>query len=392
MSAPFRAAFWTYGFRPFFLLAALVAVVTLAVLYGALLHGVWPAAAPRPGRWHGHEMLFGFVAAAIAGFLLTAVPTWTNRAATTGAPLAVLVAVWLAGRIVMSPALGLLGTPFVLIDALFFPALAVTVGVSLVAARNYRNWQFLPILLAFTVADLAFLGTELGWLAQLPFDPLRFAANLVQLMIAVVGGRIIPAFTRNALLKSGVKVEIAQRPWLDRAALIAVTAVLGVDLAWPDGTAAGVVAVAAAVLLALRLAQWHGHRTARMPIVWVLHAGYAWLIVSLALKAAWTLGGFTWAAQWLHALTAGAFGTMVLGVMTRVALGHTGRPLVVAAPITVAYGLVIVGAALRVAGPAVLPAHTLATLQAAMACWAGAFVIFIAVYLPILLAPRVARP
>jgi uncharacterized protein involved in response to NO len=337
-------------------------------------------------------MLFGFVAAAIAGFLLTAVPTWTNRAATTGAPLAVLVAVWLAGRIVMSPALGLLGTPFVLIDALFFPALAVTVGVSLVAARNYRNWQFLPILLAFTVADLAFLGTELGWLAQLPFDPLRFAANLVQLMIAVIGGRIIPAFTRNALLKSGVKVEIAQRPWLDRAALIAVTAVLGVDLAWPDGTAAGVVAVAAAVLLALRLAQWHGHRTARMPIVWVLHAGYAWLIVSLALKAVWTLGGFTWAAQWLHALTAGAFGTMVLGVMTRVALGHTGRPLVVAAPITVAYGLVIVGAALRVAGPAVLPAHTAATLQAAMACWAGAFVIFIAVYLPILLAPRVARP
>jgi uncharacterized protein involved in response to NO len=109
------------------------------------------------------------------------------------------------------------------------------------------------------------------------------------------------------------------------------------------------------------------------------------------LKSAWTLGGFNGAAQWLHALTAGAFGTMVLGVMTRVALGHTGRPLVVAAPITVAYGLVIIGAALRVAGPAVLPAHVVATLQAAMACWAGAFVIFIAVYWPILIAPRVDR-
>jgi uncharacterized protein involved in response to NO len=387
-----RTALFSYGFRPFFLLAALAAVATLLVLYGALLHGIWPAGAPPPGRWHGHEMLFGFVAAAIAGFLLTAVPTWTNRPPVTGAPLAALVIVWLAGRVVMSPAVGLLATPLVLVDALFFPALAMTIAAALGPARNYRNWPFVLILAALTAADLAFLGLQLGWLAPLPFDPLRVAADLVQLMIAVVGGRIIPAFTRNALAKSGVQVAIASRPWLERAALGAVVAVLLVDLVRPIGVAAGAVALVAAVLLAARLAQWHGQRTARMPILWILHVGYAWLIVSLALKAASTLGGAQWAAQWMHALTAGAFGTMVLGVMTRVALGHSGRPLIVAPSIVVAYGHVIAGAVLRVAGPAVLPAHYVSVLTAAMACWAGAFVIFVAVYLPILIAPRADRP
>jgi uncharacterized protein involved in response to NO len=385
-------AFFSYGFRPFFLLAALDAVVTLAVLYGALLHGLWPADAPLPGRWHGHEMLFGFVAAAIAGFLLTAVPTWTNRPPVTGVPLAALVVVWLAGRIAMSPAVGLLGTPLVLVDALFFPALAITLAAALGPARNYRNWPFVLILAALTAADLTFLGLQLGWIARLPFDPLRIAADLVQLMIAVVGGRIIPAFTRNALAKSGVQVAIPPRPWLDRAALGAVVVVLAVDLVRPNGAAAGVVALAAAALLAARLARWHGQRTARQPILWILHVGYAWLIVSLALKAALLLGGALWAAQWMHALTAGAFGTMVLGVMTRVALGHTGRLLTVARSIVVAYGLVIGGAVLRVAGPAVVPAYYLPVLTAAMVCWAGAFAIFVAVYLPILVAPRADRP
>jgi uncharacterized protein involved in response to NO len=193
-------------------------------------------------------------------------------------------------------------------------------------------------------------------------------------------------------LKSRVKVSIEPMPALDLAALAALVAVIVVDVVRPDRPIAGALALVAALLLAARLARWHGHRTRRMPIVWILHAGYAWLVVALALKAAWTLGGALWAANWLHALTAGAFGTMILGVMTRVALGHSGRPLVVAPAITAAYVLVIVGAALRVAGPVLLPVYFSQLLTAAMLCWAGAFVIFIVVYLPILIAPRPDTP
>jgi uncharacterized protein involved in response to NO len=378
----------SYGFRPFFLLAALSAIATVAVLFGGFVLGAWPAEALPLGRWHGHEMLFGFVAAAIAGFLLTAVPTWTNASPVTGAPLVGLALLWLVGRIVMSPILGVQGTALVLLDALFLPAVALAIGASLVRTRNYRNWPFLGILGLFTAANVVFLAAHLGWIAPLPFDPLRFAANLAQLMIGVIGGRIIPLFTRNALRNCGIQVSIAPFPWLDRATLAALVGVIAVDVLQPDRALAGSMALLAALLLAARLARWHGHRTLRMPIVWILHAGYGWLVVALVLKAFWTLGGAAWAANWLHALTAGAFGTMILGVMTRVALGHSGRPLEVAPAITAAYLLAIAGAALRIAGPALLPAHYVPVMGAAMIAWAGAFAIFLAVYLPILIAPR----
>lgn len=379
--------FLSYGFRPFFLLAALAAIGTLAGLLSGFVFSAWPSDAPPPGRWHGHEMLFGFVGAAIAGFLLTAVPTWTNRRPVRGGALAALVLLWLAGRAVMIPWTGLFGTPFMLVDALFFPALGVAVGASLVPSRSYRNWPFLGILAILTAADLAFIGGQLGWLA-LPFDPLRLVANLVLLMIALVGGRIVPLFTRNALARIGVQIEIAPRPWLERTTFAALIGVAMIDVVRPDGAAAGAVSAGAAVLLGARLARWHGHRTLGMPIVWVLHAGYGWLAVALALKAALVLGHAPWAAQWLHALTAGAFGTMVLGVMTRVALGHTGRALHVGRPIVAAYLLVICGALLRVVGPVVSPAHFTPLVTAATITWGAAFVLFILVYFPILAGPR----
>jgi uncharacterized protein involved in response to NO len=383
-----RAPLWSYGFRPFFLLAALSAVATIVALFGGLVLGLWPADALPLARWHGHEMLFGFVAAAIAGFLLTAVPTWTSSQPVAGAPLIALALLWLAGRAALCPLFGLQDTRLVFVDALFFPGVAVAIGTALVRARNYRNWPFVVILGLLTAADVVFLGAHLGWIPPLPFDPLRFAANLVQLMIGVIGGRIIPLFTRNALLQHGVRITIPPSPWLDRATLGALGAVVAVDVLQPDRALAGTMALLAALLLAGGLARWHGHRTLRMPILWILHAGYAWLIVSLALKAAWTLGGASWAVNWLHALTAGAFGTMVLGVMTRVALGHSGRPLQVAPAIAAAYVLVIAGAALRVAGPALAPAQYLRLLEVAMLAWGSAFAIFLAVYLPILVTRR----
>ena len=363
---PSVRAFLSYGFRPFFLLGAAWAAIALLTFTIAVARGApLPSDSLALARWHAHEMLFGFVAAAIAGFLLTAVPTWTASEPVRGVPLAMLAALWLAGRAALWPWPGLHGTPWILLDAAFFPALALTLSLALVRARNYRNFQFMIFLLLLAAADFGILGTHLGWLV-LPFDPLRFAANLVMLIVAVVGGRILPAFTRNALLRGGTQCVLAPTPWLDRASLAAIVAVLVVDLARQDSALAGV-AAAVAALLVVRLSRWHGHRALAIPIVWILHAGYAWVAVALALKAVWLLGGVPWAANWLHALTAGAFGTMILGVTTRVALGHTGRELVVAKPITAAYWLVIAGAALRISAPAVVPAYYLESMLVAAA-------------------------
>jgi uncharacterized protein involved in response to NO len=378
------------GFRPFFLLSALYAIAALAAVLGALAFGAWPSDALPLGRWHGHEMLFGFVAAAIAGFLLTAVPTWTGTPPIRGGLLAALAGLWVLGRVVMLPWLALHGTAWTLVDAAFFPALALSIGSALVRARNYRNFQFMLVLFVLALADAWFLAAASGLLAPPAFDPLRLAANLVMLMIAVVGGRIVPLFTRNALAARGVRCTFAPLPWLDRAALAAVVAVVAADVVLPNTRIAGWLAALGAVLLAARMSRWHGHRTLSMPIVWILHAGYAWLPVALALKAVWLLSAAPWAVNWLHALTAGAFGTMVLGVMSRVALGHSGRPLVVARPITAAYLLVIAGALLRVAAPTVLPEHYVAVMVAALCAWAAGFALFLVVYTPILIAPRAA--
>jgi uncharacterized protein involved in response to NO len=383
-----QSALFSYGFRPFFLLAAAWATFPVLALLGGIALGAWPGEALPLARWHGHEMLFGFVAATIAGFLLTAVPAWTGSRPVSGVPLAALAVLWLAGRVAMSPLPGIQGTPWLLLDAAFFPALAIVLAVPLVRTRNYRNLQFLLMLALLASADAVFVSVQLGWLGPSPFDPLRFAANLVLLLIAVVGGRIIPAFTRNALLKSGVKCAIAPLPWLDRASIAAVAAVIVADIVRPDSGLAGGLAALAAGLLAARASRWHGHRTLRMPIVWVLHAGFGWLCVALALKATWLLAYAPWAANWLHALTAGAFGTMTLGVMTRVALGHTGRELVVARSIAAAYVLVIAGAALRVVGPTALPVYYAQVLAAAGVLWSAAFVIFLVVYAPMLVGPR----
>ena len=288
----------------------------------------------------------------------------------------------------MTPWLHLQDSPWILVEATFFPALGVAVGASLVRHRNYRNFVFPFLLAVLTVADCLFLAVHLGWLDPLPFDPLRLAADVPVALIAVVGGRIVPVFTRNALLRAGIQCDIVPSPRLDRAALLAVAAMIGLDVLCQDTPLAGGASAVAATLLGFRLWRWQGHRTLRMPIVWILHAGYAWLVVGLALKSLWLVGHVTVALNWLHALTAGAFGTMILAVMTRVALGHTGRELKVASSITVAYVLVIAGAMLRVLASAAMPSLYLATLVVASALWSGAFTIFVVVYLPILLGPR----
>lgn len=383
-----RFALFAYGFRPFFLLAGIYAIVPTGVLYWAIESGQWPARALPLFVWHGHEMLFGFVAAAIAGFLLTAVPTWTGTRAVSGVPLLGLVLLWLAGRAVMSPWVQSSNVLAQIVSVAFFPALAVTIAIPLVRTRNFRNLPFILLLAVLFLGETAFHARYFNWLEWQTIDGPRLTINTVALMIVVVGGRITPAFTRNALAAMRRAVTIRSHPAIDRAAILSVAAVLVGDLFAMNSPLAGWLAVLSAGLLVLRLSGWGGLRTLDIPLLWILHLGALWLALAFALKGLWLLGSFGWAMNWMHAFTAGAFGTMILGVMTRVALGHTGRPLEISGTVVASYLLVSAAALTRVFGPWLAPSHYTWVLAAAVAAWAAAFLIFLVGYTPILCKPR----
>ncbi|WP_448203092.1 NnrS family protein [Azospirillum sp. sgz302134] len=379
---------FAYGFRPFFLLSGVAAFALLAGWIAVLVTGVWPDEAIPASSWHAHEMLFAFVSAAVAGFLLTAVPSWTGTKALSGSPLAVLVGLWLAGRVAVLPFTGVPLPVAAAIDLAFFPALGLALAKPLVAAGKLRNTAFLGLLALMTGANLLF---HLEWLG-LAEDGVQqgelLAIGVVLMMVAVIGGRIVPAFTRNALRAQGIDASVDSLPWLERVALVSTLAMIAADLALPDSVLAGLLALVAAVAHAVRLSRWQPMKTLGQPILWVLHLGYAWVPVALACKAAHLLGGVLADSAWIHALTAGAFSTMILAVMTRATLGHTGRPLVAARPTVAAYLLLTAAAALRVLAPELPGDLSWHALEAAGAAWIAAFALYLWVYAPILLAPR----
>lgn len=357
--------------------------VWLAALHGA----AWPMTWLAPIAWHAHEMIFGFVAAALAGFLLTAVASWTGQRGFAGAPLAALVLVWLGGRVAMAPGLGAPPLIAALVDLAFLPAVAVAIAPSLIRARNVRNFPMLAFVALLFIVNLIFHLPNLG--EAIDMEPATLAVDTVLLMVALVGGRIVPAFTGNALRSRDPTARVAAFGWVDRAAIIAVLAVLVVDLARPGERLAGFVALAACGLHAWRLLRWRGWQTRDMPIAWILHVGYAWIPIGLGLKALWIIWHLAAAAGWVHALTTGAFATTIMAVMTRAALGHTGRPLVVAQPIVIAYLLLTLAAATRALAPVLVPDMPMTTWTLAGALWIAAFTLYLIVYAPILSRPRV---
>jgi uncharacterized protein involved in response to NO len=274
-------------------------------------------------------------------------------------------------------------------DLAFFPALVATLSPPLIRARKLRNMPFIVLLTLLFAANLVFHLGSLGTVRDGEVIGLGVTLDIVLILIVVIGGRIIPAFTKSGLAQRGIAVRIVPREWLDIAAIAAVVAVLGGDIAAPQSVWSGALALAAATLQAARLAQWQGYRTLRDPLIWVLHAGYAWLVVGLALKGLWLVAGLAFAEKWLHALTAGAFATMILAVMTRASLGHTGRALIAPAPIAGAYLLISLAAAIRVFGPALAPSDYDIVVTLAGTCWMGAFAIFLLIYTPILMRSRV---
>lgn len=374
------------GFRPFFLLAALWAAFAIPAWLAAYFHGHAPGGALPAITWHAHEMIAGTGLAAVAGFLLTAIPNWTGRLPLRGTPLAVLVVLWLAGRLglVFSGTLGA-GTAAIL-DLAFPLALAVVVARELVAGRNWRN---LPMLAALALLGASTLLTHLGALGLADTTALGHRLGIATLLalIALVGGRIIPGFTRNWLARvrpGGPMPEPMGRA--DLAALLVTLAGLAAWVAASGTRTSSVLLVAAGLAAAFRLARWRSLATLREPLLLVLHAGYAWLAGGLlALGASGLLETLPPSVP-MHALTAGAIGTMVLGVMTRASLGHSGRPLAATPGTIAAYLLVTFGALLRVIAP-FTPAYGLVLSVAGLA-WSGAFLAYACAYGPLLLRSR----
>ncbi|BAI76101.1 nnrS protein (plasmid) [Azospirillum sp. B510] len=374
-----------YGFRFFFLASGVAAVGLLAAWLGVLVTGEWPDHAPGAGAWHAHEMLFGMVVAAVAGFLLTAVPSWTGTKAVAGAPLMALAALWVAGRVAVFPWTGMPEPVAAVIDLAFLPGLGVALARPLVAAGKWRNSAFLILLALMTVANLLI---HLDWLELLDGGTeagLALGLGIVLMMVTVIGGRILPAFTRNGLGKAG----LALRSWplVERSTLALTLLLVPATMLAPDSVVTGLIALAAAVAHAVRLAGWRGWKVWRSPILWILHVGYLWVPVALGLRGLQALAGLP-AAAGIHALTVGAFATLILAVMSRASLGHTGRPLVVSRLTVAAYALLTVAAVARTASPLLPVEWVWAALQWSGYAWVAAFTLYLAAYAPILLAPR----
>ncbi|MBX3275483.1 MAG: NnrS family protein [Sandaracinaceae bacterium] len=373
-----RLALFDKGFRPLFLLAALFAVAGvpawLLVRRGHLALGE-PL---LPSAWHAHEMVFGFAAAVIAGFLLTAASNWTGRVTAVGPALAAICAVWLAGRVAMLVG----GTYGAAVALAFLPLVAIAVGRPILLAKSKRNYGIVGLLaLLFAAQALTLAGAWMGDVGWQVLGP-RLGVDLVIVLVLVIGGRVIPMFTRNATGAS----DIANVVWLDRLAVGGALALAALDAAQLRGPALAIVAAVTAVAALARAWRWGARRSLAEPLLWVLHVGYLFVPLGLALRAVAVLSPAVDDSTATHALTVGAIGTLILGMMARVSLGHTGRALVAGRALGVAFGLVALAALVRVVGP--LAGLGERALDVAATLWTVAFLIYLARVGPALFTPR----
>ncbi len=373
-----------YGFRPFFFLAALHAGLAIPLWLGIYLGGFGIGGPMNGLQWHAHEMLFGYVGAVIAGFILTAIPNWTGRFPLSGFRLAAFVCLWIAGRVacLFAPDPWLAMT----VDMAFPITLAFVVWREVMAGKNWKNAPVAVMIALFACASGAdhlsaagLLNHDLGQ---------RLALAVAAMLIALIGGRIIPSFTRNWLVKRASPSLPMPFGTLDKTALSTTAAATMGWVVLPGTILVGMLLLAAGVLLAARLYRWRGLATLGEPILFVLHTGYGWLCAALMLLGfANLLPDTIPQSSALHALTAGAIGTTTLGVMTRASLGHTGRAIVADRFVVTMYVMIFAGALLRVVAP-LLDLLYLRLLVGGGALWAGAFLLFAVRYAPILWSRR----
>jgi uncharacterized protein involved in response to NO len=377
-------ALWSLGFRPFYLLASAFAAISVA-LWLAQYAGVLPFTYLPGTAWHGHEMIFGYALAVIAGFLFTAVRNWTGQPTPSGAPLMALAALWVAARVLVLSHYGIAAS---IVSAAFPVAAAIAIAVPLARSGNRRNYFFVALLALMGAADLVLLLTLQGALDWPSRPGLQAGMDVVLFVMAVMGGRVIPMFTNNGVPGAGARRD----PVVERLALGSTLALLACDVLPAPGLVTALVALACALAHGARLALWDSLRTLGTPIVWILHAGYAWIVVHLALRAA---AGFGWVAEPLaiHALTIGAIGGLTIGMMTRTARGHTGRPLVADGWEVACYVMVQLAAVARVLVPLGYAEAYLAGIVVSGVLWAAAFALYFVRYWPILTRARLdGRP
>ena len=375
--------FLTLGFRPFFLLAALWAAISMTLWIAYWAGGIALPGALLPVEWHSHELIFGYGGAVLCGFLLTAIPNWTKRKPLSGAPLAGLAALWLAARI------GFLfdtGLPFGVLAALelSFPALfAAYAGREIIAAGNKRNLPVFGIALLFLIADALFLWEV--WAGAVLYGP-RIGIAVLIALVCLIGGRITPAFTRNWLKARGAEHLPAEFGALDKAVLAGTVAALALWVALPQHWLTGLAGLALGGAHVVRMARWRGLAVRGEPLLIALHAGYAFIALGFALAGLAVFLPAVPPMAAIHTWTVGAIGTMTLTVMTRATLGHSGRPLKAGWVETAFLAALPLAALARIAstfaGSPVWLLHVSATL------WILAFGLFALRYGPVMFAPR----
>ncbi|MCU0790823.1 MAG: NnrS family protein [Nitratireductor sp.] len=381
-------AILTYGFRPFFLGAAVWAALAMLVWVSMLAGRIDLPTAFDAVSWHSHEFLFGYLQAVIAGFLLTAVPNWTGRLPIVGWPLAALFTLWVAGRIAVAFSADMPPLAVALADLAFPVALAGAIAREIVAGRNWRNLVVLGMLAAFATGNAIFHFEAARGDYAAQGHGLRLGLGAAIMMIALIGGRIIPSFTRNWLVKRGEdRLPVPPMQGFDRLALVALLAALLLWVVLPLNPVTGLALILAGVLHLVRLARWKGLMTFAEPLVVVLHAGYAFLpIGALALGWEILLPGQLGMPAAQHLWMAGAIGLMTLAVMTRATLGHTGQQLA-AGPATVAIYAALVAAVFARLAAGAFPGQAELLHALAGMFWIGAFAGFAIVYGRPLLRP-----
>lgn len=371
--------FLRLGFRPFYLLAAAFAALAIPLWLGRYL-GWIPTPTNVDLYWHGHEMVFGFAMAVIVGFLYTAGRNWTGLWTPRGNVLAFIAGIWVLGRLAMLFADPRLAA---IIDLAFLPVAAWPLYQVLKRAQNRRNLALLAILALLWSADLAFHASRLGWLARSPLLATESAILLIVILMSIIGGRVIPPFTTNAIGEPRAIID----PQLDRWVIMATAATC---LAWSLPLPHWLVLPAAVIAAALhlrRLSGWRSRHVLGRPLLWILHLAYAWIPLGLLLLGLSAIGVVTQSAAF-HALTVGAMAGLIVGMITRTALGHTGRALTARLPERCMYVLIMAAAVARLAA-AVLPAQYHAgALVVSLLCWVSTFVIYVAVYGPYLMRAR----
>ncbi|MCM2348831.1 MAG: NnrS family protein [Bacteriovoracaceae bacterium] len=378
---------WGLAFRPFFLMGSLIGAVLVLFWALSFFKGDLPTGIFDPIIWHGHEMIYGFTMAIVAGFILTAGANWTSTKGISGKNLIILFSVWLSGRLMFALSLFKPSIPsflYLLVDMLFIPALIWALAGPLIKSRQWRNIQFL---LVFALLATGNLLIHLASLEVIAFTyankGIYLGVNLILLILVIIGGRVVPFFTANAI----AGLEIKKYDWLEKAVLISICSYVFLDFVEYETGHAGQVALIAAAFSFVRMLGWKSWKTIKYPILWVLHLGYLWIVAGLILIFLSDILSLLPRSVAIHAFTAGAMSTFIIGMMSRVSLGHTGRPLRLAKGFVTSYVLITVSGIVRVAS-GFMPEYYGEGILLSGIFWALGFFIFILFYFSILTSPR----